>query len=120
MDQVPQSYLRACALLLISEEATHGYELVDRLGHLGIVHLDAGRLYRTLRAMEDEGLLRSSWEQGGSGPTRHRYWVTDEGVEHLQDCAQAVADNRRNMLRYLARFNQLAGRTEPGGLRTSA
>jgi DNA-binding PadR family transcriptional regulator len=48
-------------------------------------------IYRTLREMEDQGLVTSAWDTEGSGPPRRVYQLTTEGDEHL---AQCVADLR--------------------------
>ena len=47
--------------LLLSEGQSHGYDLLVRLADFG-VKVDPGGLYRTLRAFEREGLVRSRWE----------------------------------------------------------
>jgi DNA-binding PadR family transcriptional regulator len=49
---LPRNYLRPCLLLLIAEEPSYGYDLLLRLGELGLRHVDPGMLYRLLRAME--------------------------------------------------------------------
>lgn len=67
---LPRNYLRPCLLLLIAEGTSHGYELFDRVGALGLDRVDAGGLYRCLRAMDEEGLVRSTWEPSTSGPAR--------------------------------------------------
>jgi DNA-binding PadR family transcriptional regulator len=57
----PRGYLRPCLLLLIAEESAHGYDLLDRLEALGTPAIDAGTLYRALRAMERDRLVESRW-----------------------------------------------------------
>jgi PadR family transcriptional regulator PadR len=61
---------------------------------------DPGLLYRTLRQMEREGWVRSTWDTGGSGPARRLYEVTEEGVELLH----AWAGRIRRLQRQLAEF----------------
>jgi PadR family transcriptional regulator, regulatory protein PadR len=52
---VPRSFLRPILLLLLAEGPSHGYELLEQAADLGLERTDPGGLYRTLRAMEQEG-----------------------------------------------------------------
>ena len=70
---LPRNFLRPCILLLLREEPAHGYDLLERLRPLGFTRDDPGRLYRALRALEEEKLVRSAWEPSGTGPDRRIY-----------------------------------------------
>ncbi len=87
---LPPSYLRPVVLLLLAEEPAHGYGLRDRLGPFGLVGSDAGRLYRTLRSMEAAGLLTSSWDESGVGPSRHVYRITGAGLDALDRASAEI------------------------------
>lgn len=104
-------YLRACVLLLLAEGGKHGYELLAELVEDGYGDADAGGLYRTLRAMEDQGLVASSWQYGASGPARRVYDLTDHGVAALGEAAAAVYDMRRRLTRFLRDYSDVADRT---------
>src|SRR5438105_15023419 len=55
-----ERFVEPSLLLLLREGPLHGYELLDRIPELGLEgRLDVGNLYRLLRALEDEGLVRS-------------------------------------------------------------
>lgn len=82
-DGQPKNILRAWLLLLLNESPAHGYDLVERLEGVGVGR-DAGSLYRALRGLEHEGLVRSAWEASLIGPDRRCYVVTDEGRERLR------------------------------------
>jgi PadR family transcriptional regulator PadR len=79
----PKKWVVPVALVLLREEGSYGYELMERLEEFGFEEVDAGTLYRTLRRMEKEGLCESQWETSGSGPTRRTYSTTDAGEEFL-------------------------------------
>ena len=67
-------------LVLLANGPTHGYELIERLPELsGEDRVDVGNLYRTLRSLEDEGLVSSEWSADLPGPTKRTYTLTDEG-----------------------------------------
>ena len=111
---LPRSYLRPCLLLLLAEGTSHGYELLDQVAGLGLDRVDPGGLYRCLRAMEEEGLVRSTWEPSASGPARRTYELTDEGADwlhvmagSLHDVARLLAGYRRRYLRVVEKHEQL-------------
>jgi PadR family transcriptional regulator, regulatory protein PadR len=89
---LPRNFLRPCVLLLLREEPAHGYDLMRRLRSFGFVRDDPGRLYRALRALEDEGFVHSAWEASSSGPDRRMYTLTRAGVEELHRAATGLAD----------------------------
>ncbi|HHX75711.1 MAG TPA: PadR family transcriptional regulator [Firmicutes bacterium] len=80
-----ERFIEPCLLLLLVEKPGHGYELLENLSQFDFDPrcMDPGQIYRTLRRMEKEGLVTSTWETGAYGPARRRYAVTDEGLEFL-------------------------------------
>ncbi len=113
---LPRNYLRPCLLLLLAEGASHGYDLLEHIAQLGLERADPGGLYRTLRAMEREGLVRSWWEHSVSGPARRTYDLTDEGLDWLHAWAGSLREVHRHLGGYLARYEVLersASRTAP-------
>ncbi len=107
---VPGTYLHGCLLLLVSESPTHSYELLERLGELGIHNVDSGTVYRALRRLNDEDLVSSSWDESAVGPARRRYSVTPTGAASLDDCTSTVVATSRSLGVFLARRRRLAGR----------
>ena len=56
-------------LLLLREHPAHGYDLLDRLPELtGEQRVEMGNLYRLFRALEEEGLVKSAWDDASPGP----------------------------------------------------
>ncbi len=72
------------ALLILREENSYGYELMERVREFGFEQINPGILYRTLRQMENEGLGKSTWETSGDGPARRVYAITAYGEESLK------------------------------------
>lgn len=101
---IPRNYLRPCLLLLLGEGTSHGYELLEQVASLGLDRVDPGGLYRCLRAMDEEGLVRSTWEPSTSGPARRTYELTDEGAEWLHVIAGSLADVERSLATYRGRY----------------
>lgn len=79
----PRNFLQPCLLLLLREQADHGYELVSRLGPLHDGEGDSGGVYRALRGLERRGLVRSQWSIPKAGPARRTYRLTGEGEAFL-------------------------------------
>ena len=79
-------FLEACVLQLLSEGTGHGYVLMEQLQQFGISTdaFNISTLYRTLRHMEKEGCLESEWEEGGPGPKRRVYLISEKGKKELE------------------------------------
>lgn len=101
---LPRNFQRPCLLLLIGEKPSHGYDLLDRLRDLGFKQADPGLLYRSLRAMEQEGLVKSDWEVSELGPPRRRYELSDEGKDWLHAWAGSLRETERMLDRFLHRY----------------
>ncbi|MBW3664720.1 MAG: helix-turn-helix transcriptional regulator [Actinobacteria bacterium] len=116
---LPRNFLRPCALLLLAESPNHGYELLAQLAELGLGSTDPGGLYRLLRGMEQDGLVESSWETSEAGPPRRSYEITPDGVEWLHAWGGALAESRRLVGVFLARYRALAPALPEGSPRAS-
>jgi PadR family transcriptional regulator PadR len=110
---LPRNFLRPCLLLLLAEGPTHGYELLERVQMFGLERHDPGGLYRALRAMEREGLVRSWWEASMAGPARRTYELTEEGLDWLRAWAGTLREVRRLLGRFLARYDALVSDDPP-------
>jgi PadR family transcriptional regulator, regulatory protein PadR len=110
MDGLPRNYLRPALLLLLAEAPAHGYDLLEQVGELGLERADPGGLYRTLRAMEQDGLVASWWEHSQSGPARRTYTLTDEGTDWLHAWAGSLRVAHRVLGDFLGRYDIVAGK----------
>lgn len=52
------------------DEAKYGYALVQNMEEKGVA-IDPNTLYPLLRRLEKQGLLKSTWETGGSKPRKY-------------------------------------------------
>lgn len=88
-----ERFVRPCLLLLLHRASSHGYSLIEDLKEFGFERcpVDASMVYRSLRDMEEQGLVVSHWDTEGSGPPRRVYRLTAQGDRHL---AWWVADLR--------------------------
>jgi PadR family transcriptional regulator PadR len=84
-----KGHLELLLLQLISDGATHGYQLAATLRERsdGVFDLAEGTLYPALHRMERLSLISSEWDD--SGPRRRRvYRTTTEGRIALRDRRQ--------------------------------
>lgn len=108
-----RGFIQPWLLLLLVEKPTHGYELMERLGgDEEAPDPDPAFLYRTLRAFEREGLVRSSWSTEGRGAARRVYEITEEGLEYLRAWAASIRRSRARLDRFLAEYEARFGATE--------
>ena len=69
------------AVLSLMENASYGYNLIQRLGALGL-DIEEGTLYPLLRRLEKQGLLESEWDTTESRPRKY-YRISAAGQEVL-------------------------------------
>lgn len=94
-----RSVLEVAILSSLAETTTHGYNLVDQIEGLAkdLICIDPGSMYRLLRAMEEEGLVSSSWQTQETGPSRRVYTIADQGIEALEIMAESLARRAASM-----------------------
>lgn len=70
--------------ILMEKRRSYGYEIAECLPRYALTDatIEGAALYRTLRTLETNGFVSSSWE-AGTGPGRRNYALTAAGEEHL-------------------------------------
>lgn len=100
-------------LLLVYKKPSHGYELIQNFNHLKPAEeVEPGTIYRNLRRMEKNGLLKSSWQTSDSGPARRLYKITEKGIEALSQAALKIEQQKQQLEHFLALYKELI---KPGG-----
>lgn len=99
-------FMEPCLLLLLREQSSHGYELMERLSCFGFegTSSDMATLYRTLRQLEDDGMVLSEWEEGSQGPKKRVYRLTEDGLILLENWAGVIRQNRDRLTRFLKAY----------------
>src|SRR5918992_3222252 len=92
-----ERFAEPAVLLLLRERAVHGYELLEQLPELTGERVDMGNLYRFLRLLEAEGVVRSHWEDELPGPSKRTYELTDDGRALLDEWARSLGDARERI-----------------------
>jgi PadR family transcriptional regulator len=101
-----ERFVEPSLLLLLRERPLHGYELLERIPELGEGRVDIGNLYRLLRRLEDEGLVRSEWSADLPGPAKRTYELTAEGKRLLDRWAEALAEAQGTIGNFLKRYEE--------------
>lgn len=99
-----ERYIQASVLLGLVSAPSYGYELITTIQSFGFIEGAAppGMIYRHLRQMEDDNMVKSEWETRESGAAKRIYTITDEGQEVLDlwiQFMQASADKLTNFIR---------------------
>lgn len=107
-----ERFSEPAVLLLLQEKPRHGYELLDELAPLlpGDVRPDFGNLYRMLRALEAEGLVKSEWHSGLPGPARRIYQLTGAGSELLKRWVSALGETQGRIGGFVHRYEHVQRR----------
>jgi poly-beta-hydroxybutyrate-responsive repressor len=108
----PRDILAPFVLLAVSLQRAHGYVIEDYLRTLGLFGITMSTLYRTLRQMEKEGYLESTWEPGPTGPARRVYTITDAGHAWLDSSAAMLNAYRETIDRFFGLYEAGANARE--------
>lgn len=100
-----ERFAEPAILLLLRERPAHGYELLEQLPALVGERVDMGNLYRFLRALEEEGVVRSEWRDDLPGPSKRTYELTDSGRRLLDRWAEALERARGDISTFLERHD---------------
>ncbi|MGI9538802.1 MAG: poly-beta-hydroxybutyrate-responsive repressor [Miltoncostaeaceae bacterium] len=105
----PRMWLQPFLLLALDKWQIHGYELMHRLTSFGFEALDRGSVYRTLRQLEEDGLVSSAWDTSTQGPARRLYSLTDAGRNYLNVWASAFRGYQSMLDQFFSMYPQGSG-----------
>jgi len=97
-------FVEPVVLLLLRERGRScGYDLCAELQEHALTdaEIDKAALYRTLRQLEKNGNVKSTWETGEGGPARRVYRLTKEGKRHLGEWAVVLDNLSKSMARFV-------------------
>jgi DNA-binding PadR family transcriptional regulator len=96
-------WLEPFLLRLLADGELHGSALIDDLDGLCLAPdgVDVGMAYRTLRELEGDGLVVSTWVTD-DGPPRRTYRLTVEGRASLAEWVAVMRERARLIDAFLA------------------
>jgi poly-beta-hydroxybutyrate-responsive repressor len=100
--RVPRQ-LQPFILLVLKGKESYGYELIEKISEFRFHNSppDVGAIYRNLRSMEKEGLVKSKWDTKGPGPAKRIYRITPQGEEILHGWAITIQKRKEALDQFL-------------------
>lgn len=106
----PKNWLMPVMLMSLRQWNSYGYELMEKTAAFGGEAINPGTLYRTLRQMEKNGDIESTWETTKNGPARRMYCITDAGEACLELWIESLKHYQRNIDAFLRLYYRLPDR----------
>lgn len=95
-------YIEPVVLRILKEKKkSYGYEIAECLTQYALTDatIEGAALYRTLRTLEANGYVSSTWD-AGDGPARRNYSLTQSGHMHLRDWAYLLETLGKAMIEF--------------------
>jgi len=70
---------------------------MEKLAAFGLQMMNPGTFYRTLRQMEKDGMVSSTWDTSVAGPVRRVYSITQAGEVYLKFWADSLNQYQKTM-----------------------
>jgi DNA-binding PadR family transcriptional regulator len=101
-------FVEPVLLLMLHERGrSYGYDLTANVAKYAFTdaEIEKAVLYRTLRRLEQNGYVTSSWDVGEAGPARRVYTLTREGDKHLKEWGHVLAKVAGAMTQFVRRVS---------------
>lgn len=98
----------AFILLVLMKTPTHGLGVLNMMNEMVPNNrMDTAIIYRTLKDLENNGYIDSTWEDSGAGPKKKVYTVTSEGEKLLVIFKDDIEKSLSNLQTFLNLYDQL-------------
>jgi PadR family transcriptional regulator PadR len=108
----PKNLLMAVMLMALHRSNSYGYKLMEETAAFWREAINRGTVYRTLRQMEKNGIIKSTWDINANRPARRMYSITDEGEAYLDLWIESLKQYQSNVEAFLKLYNRLPNRDE--------
>lgn len=101
-------FVEPVLLLVLKEKGrSYGYDLHGSVAEHAFTdgEIEKAVLYRTLRRLEKNGYIASSWDTSAAGPARRVYSLTRDGEGHLEEWAEVLGKVAGSMNRFVRRVS---------------
>lgn len=101
-----ERYIQASILLGLISKPSYGYELISSIQDYGFIRGEAppGMIYRHLRQMEDDNLVKSEWDTEQPGAAKRTYTITQEGEEVLRYWIRFMKEKSRKLNHFVSLY----------------
>lgn len=103
--------IQPAILAALAEEELHGYKIIQKVSETALLNgnkPDPTGVYRYLKTMEGNGLIKSSWDTNNSGPAKRIFKITEDGykclctwiltLEHYKDAIEIFINKTKNII----------------------
>lgn len=98
----------AFVLLFLAEGPSYGLDIQKKMTELiPDSKIDCAAIYRSLKSLEGEELVRSEWDTSNSGPAKKYYYITEKGLNKLSEFKRDIEVKITNLNLFLDRFKEL-------------
>ncbi|MBN6188318.1 poly-beta-hydroxybutyrate-responsive repressor [Aneurinibacillus sp. BA2021] len=104
MSGAPKNLMVPFLLLSLRGWNVHGYELIQQLIKFGFPSIDQGNVYRTLRQLEKDNMVKSEWDTSAGGPAKRIYSLTDAGEQYLNSWASSLEQYQSMLDRFFTMY----------------
>lgn len=104
MGGAPKNLMVPFLLLSLRGWNVHGYELIQQLIKFGFPSIDQGNVYRTLRQLEKDNMVKSEWDTSAGGPAKRIYSLTDAGEQYLNSWASSLEQYQSMLDRFFTMY----------------
>ena len=87
-------------LILLSGQDLHGYLIIQELENKNLFHgekADSTGIYRTLKILEDKGLVKSEWDINGAGAAKKIYKISVAGKDCLANWIKTLEEYKKTI-----------------------
>lgn len=103
-----EKFLRPAVLAILAKGESYGYSIAEEILALyKYEKLDKGGLYKTLRAMEDEGYVSSRWDASDNSPSRRIYKIEKLGFSCLDTWQNSLKNYKSQIEKLLKEIEKI-------------
>jgi PadR family transcriptional regulator, regulatory protein PadR len=111
-DVLPSNLLVPVTLMALRQWNSYGYELMTKTAGFWAEAIRPGTMYRTLRQMENNGDIESTWDTTNAGPARRMYSITEAGEAYLDLWMASLEQYQRNTDAFLRLYHRRSVRDD--------
>lgn len=104
LTNMPKNLMIPVLLLSLRGWNLHGYKLIQELSQFGFSSIDQGNVYRTLRKLEKENMVKSEWDMSTGGPAKRIYSLTEAGEDYLRTCSDSLVQYQSILSRFFTMY----------------
>jgi PadR family transcriptional regulator, regulatory protein PadR len=103
----PKNLMVPVLLLSLRSWNLHGYKLIQQLTQFGFASIDQGNVYRTLRQLEKDNMVKSEWDTSEGGPAKRIYSLTEAGEKYLDTWANSLEHYQSMLSRFFSMYTDM-------------